>query len=110
MAGESQTTVLRPFEIRLLVYLDQHGPSRRERIVWDLASPESKIGWHRERGKSLHSGGSSNGEALIMGAWAKRLIAMGFIRQVNSNNGGWFYLHHEVTQVGRQALRELSTA
>jgi hypothetical protein len=31
-------------ERRILQYLDQHGPTDREEVVNDLASPESKIG------------------------------------------------------------------
>lgn len=91
-----------PIERRLLAYLDQRGSSHRSEIVTDLASDDSKTGWRRERGHR-HGGGSNGGAPLLMGAWARRLIKLGWVEQINDKEG--FYLHHAITARGRGALR-----
>ncbi|MBB5764639.1 hypothetical protein ABEV34_28590 [Methylorubrum rhodesianum] len=91
------------FERRVLSYLDQRGPSHRRNVVWDLASPESKIGRARDTGTAVGGGSSSNGEAMIMGAWCRRITSLGFVRPVTDARG--FYRHHEITPEGRAVLR-----
>lgn len=97
---------LTPIEARLLAYLDQKGPTERRTIVVDLASPDSRAG------RGLQNG--SNGAApLIVGKWAKRLIAAGWVgvrhssRYVNhrGKQTGGFYEAHFITPAGRAALR-----
>lgn len=91
---------LTPIERRVLVYLDENGPTHRSHVVCDLASTESRIG--RLGGK--HNG--SNGAIpLIMGKWCKRLIAAGHVSLVRSQRPYWAYLHHEITEAGRALLR-----
>lgn len=87
---------LTPIERRLLAYLDQHGATDRQKIVTDLASPESRAG------RGIQNG--SNGAApLIVGKWAKRLIAAAWVTEQRS---GGYYQKHEITDLGRRALRE----
>lgn len=98
---------LRPIEKRVLAYLDQRGPSHRERVVVDLASAESDIG-HRRDNKWGAVRGSNGATPLIMGAWCRRLVKEGLVRQVRSDDHYWAYRHHEITDAGRRALRDAS--
>jgi DNA-binding MarR family transcriptional regulator len=97
--------VLTSIEKRVLAYLDQRGPTHRERVVSDLASPESMIG--RRGGRTRGSNGAT---PLIMGAWCRRLIKAGFVRHVRSDDRFWGYMHHAITAAGRVALRESADA
>lgn len=99
------TLELTNHERRILSYLEQHGPTRRDQIVRDLAHPDSKIGRCRDGVGHLGGGSSSNGEALIMGAWCKRLTAAELVRQVQRDDG--YYRHHEITPAGRAAWRRV---
>lgn len=101
--GESKTLGLTDHERRVLAFLDQRGQAHRREIVWELSSPDSKIGRARDGLGAISGGSSSNGEALIMGAWCRRLIPAGFVRQVSDDRG--FYRSHEATSAGRAALR-----
>lgn len=94
------TATLRPIERRVLAYLDQRGPMHRETVVCDLASPESMIGVRGGRTR-----GSNGATPLIMGAWCRRLVAAGYVRQVRSDDRFWSYQHHEITDAGRKRLR-----
>jgi DNA-binding MarR family transcriptional regulator len=98
---------LRPIERRLLAYLDQHGPTHRERVVVDLAGPESHIGYRRDQ-KIGAVRGSNGATPLIMGAWCRRLIAEGLVNQARSDDRFWAYRHHEITAAGRRLIREAS--
>lgn len=105
--GAAVTIRLWPIERRLLAYLDQHGPSRRSEIVMDLASDDSKTGRRRDQGHK-RVGGSNGGAPLLMGAWTRRLIKLGWIEQINSKDG--FYQHHAITARGRAAFRNAGEA
>lgn len=83
-------------ERRVLAYLDQHGPSHRSRVVFDLASPESNIG-------SGFVNGSNGAVPLIMGRWCANLIKAGLVK-VEEHRGR--YQCHAITTAGRSALRE----
>lgn len=95
---------LTPIERRVLAYLDQRGPSHRERVVVDLASPESDIGRRRDQGWGAVRG-SNGGTPRIMGAWCRRLVKAGLVKHVRSDDQYWAYLHHEITDAGRARLR-----
>lgn len=103
----AEPEALRPIERRVLTFLDQRGPTHRRLVVFELASPDSKIGRARDIGGLLGGGSSSNGEALIMGGWVKRLVKWGWVRSVTRSGG--FYRHHEITSAGRVALRDEAT-
>jgi hypothetical protein len=91
-----------PIERRVLGYLDQRGPSHRERLVIDLSSDESKLGRRRDRGH-LQGGGSNGAIPLIMGAWCRRLIKEGWVKQISDPSG--FYRCHQITPTGRDGFR-----
>lgn len=91
-------------ERRILSYLDQRGITRRDRLVLDLASPDSKIGRHRDEERRLSGGSSSNGEAMIAANWCKRLVAAALVRCVATRDG--FHLGYEVTHSGRRTVRD----
>lgn len=85
-----------PIELRVLAYLDQHGPTHRSEVIAALASDQSRVA------RGIVNG--SNGAApLIMGKWCARLIRQGLVLQVQRHDG--FYLHHAITSEGRRALR-----
>jgi hypothetical protein len=86
---------LTAIERRVLAYLDQHGPSHRERVVCDLASPDSNIG----RG---HVNGSNGMIPMIMGRWCARLVKADLVR-VNRDSG--HYRGHSITEAGKRAMR-----
>lgn len=97
---------LTPIEKRVLGYLEQRGPTHREKVVVDLAGPNSMIA---ARAKYSKSGcgfvrGSNGATPLIMGKWCKRLEAEGLVRNVRDRE--YHYRHHEITTAGRAALRE----
>ncbi len=94
-------------EQRILAFLDQHGPTHRRDVVWELSSPDSKIGRARDAGSALGGGSSGNGEALIMGAWCRRLIGWGYVEATHDGRG--FYCDHLATPKGRAALRQASS-
>ena len=83
-------------ELRILSYLDQKGPTHRANVVADLASPDS----HHGRGIS---NGSNGAVPLVMGSWCKRLIAHRLVQCRYDRDG--FYVHHEITALGKAALR-----
>ena len=87
-----------PFRRRILAYLDQKGPSSRIDIMCDL-SPEGSTAVIRAIPQSA---------ARLVGAWAAPLIRDGLVRVVYSQRG--FYQHHEITDAGRRAVRELARA
>lgn len=91
-------------ERRVLAFLDQRGLMHRRDVVWELASPDSKIGRARDTGSALGGGSSGNGEALIMGRWCRRLARNGLVYEVRDGFG--FYRGHGITCCGRSALRE----
>ena len=91
-------------ERRILAFLDQRGATHRKDIVWELSAPDSKIGRARDGGHALGGASSGNGEALIMGAWCRRLIREGLVREVRDAWG--FYRGHKITFDGRAAIRE----
>jgi hypothetical protein len=88
---------LKPIEKRVLSYLDQHGPTHRQSVVHDLASPDS-------RAAHGYSNGSNGAVPLIMGAWCKRLITAGMVQSITDRAG--FYDHHRITAAGQDALRK----
>ncbi len=94
-------------EQRVLAYLDQQGPTHRTTIVCDLASPNSRIG----RLGGTHNG-SNGATPLIMAAWCKSLLRDGLVREVRETRGRWAnaYRHHEITDLGREAVRMLAAA
>lgn len=96
--------VLTDHERRLLAFLDQLGPTHRCKVVWELAHPESRIGWARDHGRGLGGSGSNNAEPMIMANWCRRLIAAGYVREHDDREG--FYRHHEITAAGRKFFRE----
>lgn len=95
-------------EKRVLAYLDQRGPTRREEVVIDLASEDSLIAARRKYSKSGRGfvRGSNGATPLIMGKWCKRLEAEGLVRNVRDRD--CHYRHHEITPAGRAALRASS--
>ena len=93
-------------ERRILAYLDQHGPTRRERIVFDLAAPDSKIGRARDDGTALGGGSSGNAEAAIFGHWSRRLKEKALICAIYDNSGR-HYRGHQITTAGRERLRQI---
>jgi hypothetical protein len=99
-AGEAPLT---EHELRILALLAEKGTLHRRDIVWELASPDSKIGRARETGSALGGGSSGNGEALIMGRWSKRLRKSRLIREVRDERG--YYVGHALTDEGRLARR-----
>lgn len=93
-------------ERRVLEYLLEKGPVSRRHVVFDISSPESKIGRCRESGTGLGGGGSSNAEALIFGAWAKRLISAKLV--THAYDGAGYYQFTRITAAGIAALRSAS--
>lgn len=89
-------------EVRILSYLDQHGATHRVKIVFDLASPESKFGQIRD-GKPWGNARHNAVCALIFGKWSKSLLRAGFVREVVHQRG--HYRAHEITPAGRTLLR-----
>jgi hypothetical protein len=59
-------------EVRILTYLEEHGPTHRAGVVCDLAAPDSRIG------QGVRNG-SNSAIPLIMGSWCKRLIKTGLV-------------------------------
>lgn len=104
MADQLTLATLWPIERRVLEYLDQRGPSHRERVVVDLASPDSQIGRRRDNRWGAVRGSNGN-TPRIMGAWCRRLVKDGLVRQVRSDDTWWVYRYHEVTEAGRKLLR-----
>jgi hypothetical protein len=87
-------------ERRVLAHLDQQGGAvHRRAVVESLADENSRIG----RGVL---NGSNSAIPLIMGAWCKRLIRLGLVREARCPRG--FYLAHAITNRGRKELRNLS--
>lgn len=97
-------------ELRLLRYLDQHGPTHRGKLVVDLASPDSVIA-SRAKWSTTGQGyyrGSNGATPMIAARWCRRLIAWGFVREVRSSR--YQYQHHAITAAGRQFIRQIDPA
>lgn len=96
---------LTPIELRVLAYLDQRGPTHRERVVIDLAGPDSLIasrrGWTKSGNGFLR--GSNGATPLIMGKWCKRLREAGLVRDIRDRES--HYRHHAITDAGRKLIR-----
>lgn len=99
-----QSADLTAHERRILAYLDQHGPTHREKVVCDLASDDSMIGYRRQQGRGW-TRGSNGATPMIMANWCRRLEAAGLVRHVRSDDRHWQYLHHEITDKGKALLR-----
>ena len=91
----AETVTLWPIERRILSYLQQRGPSWRTNIVLDLA-PEGSV-------MACPKAGSAAGAARVMGAWARRLLKAGLVREVRNDEGA--YRCHEITGLGQEAIR-----
>lgn len=81
-----------PIEKRVLEYLDQHGPTHREKVVNDLS------------GRRFSRGSNGNCPRL-MGAWCRRLEKAGLVKHVRSDDTWWAYRHHTITDAGRRLIR-----
>lgn len=92
---------LKDIERRVLVYLDQHGPTHRAQMVADLSGPDSRWGIAVRIGRNAPNG---NGAVpLIAGAWCRRLIPWGLVA-IDHHEAG-YYRAHAITAAGRRMLR-----
>lgn len=110
-------TGLTDHELRILRYLEQRGPSDRQKVVVDLADPDSAIGYRRDHPN--HGGGlrgSNGGAPLIMAAWCRRLVAERLVRTQRepvvwtTRTGRKEYDRravYEITAEGRDVMRTL---
>jgi hypothetical protein len=84
------------FELRILRYLDQHGPVHRQSWVPDLVSPHSKTA-------RCSMNGSNGAIPLIAGKWCRQLVHLGLVTVERDREG--YYRAHSVTSAGRHFLR-----
>jgi hypothetical protein len=100
-----QLSVLTKHEMRILRYLDNHGPTHRETLVVDLASDKSRIA---ERAAFTKSGrrfirGSNGATPMISANWTKRLVENELVAHHRDRN--YFHIAYAITNRGRAWLR-----